>query len=181
VLGRELDTDGLAGLTGRRLSKPVIAALNGDALDGGLEVALACHLVVAEEHVRLGLTQTRRGGMAAHGGLARLAATLPDRVANRMVLTGQTLDAAEAARWGVVNEVVPRGRSLETARALAAEVVASSPRAVTLSLGVLDDVRQGAEAEATTATALDRLLVTSDAAEGFLAQLAGRDPEWRNR
>lgn len=176
-LGVVTPPSGLAGLTRRRMSKPVIAALTGDALGTALEVVLACHLVVAEEHAGLGLSQVLAAKVAASGGITRLHAALPPAIAHRMVLTGRPLSASEAGRWGLVNEVVATGEGLEAARALAAEVLAASPEAVRRSLAV----HTAEDPERVASEGLDALLVTNDAAEAYAATLAGRVPRWRGQ
>lgn len=167
---------GRAGLTARTLTKPVIAALTGDVLGTAFEAALACHLIVAEEQVLLGLPQPLSGIIAADGGLTRLPARLPTVVANRMMLTGQPIRASEAERWGLVNEVVARGGALAAAHRLAGDILASSPEAVRRTLAVA--AADPADARHLAADALDALLVTSDAAEAYTAALAGRPPRW---
>lgn len=180
-LGKVVPPTGLAGLTARELTKPVIAALTGDTLGTAFEAALACTFVVAEEQVRLGLDQVVAAAVAASGGPARLAARLPAVVANRLVLTGRPITATEAERWGLVNEVAPTGGALAAARALAAEVVAVAPLAVRHSLAVLGLARSGDEAGAAALAtdAADWLLVTNDAAEAHLAATTGSTPYWR--
>ncbi|MCW2785962.1 MAG: putative enoyl-CoA hydratase [Marmoricola sp.] len=182
ALDANLPASGLAGLTHRRLTKPVIAALNGNALGGALEIALACHLVVAEEHVELGLPHARMGSIAASGGLVRLPRLVPANVANRMILTGVPISAVEAERWGLVARVVPPGDALKGARELAAEILLGAPGALRSSLevmaaaGSLDD----AAALKLSGDRLERLLISNDAAEAFVAGFEGRPPVWRN-
>lgn len=178
-IGQVVPPTGLAGLTGRRFSKPVIAALAGDALGTACEVVLGCHLVVAEEGSRLGLPQVRAALIPAAGGLARLAQQLPPAVANRMALTGLPVTATEAERWGLVTRVVPRGDVVHAARLLAAEVLASAPLAVARSLELMSRASAGEDTARAAADVLDSLLVTSDAAEAFHAQNEGRTPHWR--
>lgn len=181
-LGQVIPPMGLAGLTGRTLTKPVIAALNGDALGTSFEVVLACQLVVAEEQARLGLTQVTAAKLPAAGGLGRIVERLPAAVANRMALTGRLLSAAEAEHWGLVNEVVPAGGALVAARDLAAEVAGLGPLAVTDALEVLTLERAGETSANEIAIAkLDSLLVTSDAAEAYESGLVGRKPTYRGR
>ncbi len=176
-LGVVVPETGLAGLTARKPTKPVIAAVSGDVLGTAFEVVLACHLVVAEDHVELGLPQVRAGKVPAAGGLSRLVDLLPRAVANRMVLTGRPMSVLEAERWGLVNQVVPAGASLQAARGLAAEVAGGSPEAVQRTLAVLaaDPAAQGRAA----ADALDALLVTNDAAEAYAAAIEGRESRWK--
>ncbi|MGN6781527.1 MAG: acetyl-CoA acetyltransferase, partial [Marmoricola sp.] len=117
--------NGFAGLTSRRsLPKPVIAAVNGYAMGGGLEIALACHLVVADEAATFALSEVQVGLIAGAGGLVRLPRTVPQKLAHEMILTGRRLGAADALAHGLVNRVVPAGTALDGARALAEEVLA---------------------------------------------------------
>src|SRR5262249_5718549 len=99
---------GFAAITRRfDLWKPLIAAVNGFALGGGFEIALACDLIIAAEHARFGLPEPRVGLMAAAGGVHRLPRHVPLKIAMGMMLTGRHITAAEAQRIGIVNEVVP--------------------------------------------------------------------------
>ena len=100
--------NGFAGLTSRvSMPKPVIAAVNGYAMGGGCEIALACHLVVADATARFALSEVRVGLVAGAGGLVRLPRTVPPKVATEMILTGRRLTADEAVAYGLVNRVVP--------------------------------------------------------------------------
>jgi enoyl-CoA hydratase/carnithine racemase len=122
---------GFGGLTSRRdLWKPVIAAVNGVALGGGLELALACDVIVAADHARLGLPEPRVGLMAAAGGVHRLPRHIPLKVAMGLMLTGKPLTAAEALRVGLVNEVVPQAELLRAAERWAKEILECSPLSV---------------------------------------------------
>jgi acetyl-CoA C-acetyltransferase len=177
--------NGLAGLTGRRnLPKPVVAAVNGLATGGGLEIALACHLVVADADATFALDAVRLGLAAESGGLARLPRAVPPRVATEMVLTGRRLTAAEALSHGLVNRVVEAGKALGGARALAEEILAGSPTAVRVSLQVMAET-QGIADPVDAAThpsgAFDELLVSADTTEGVTAFRERRRPVWRNR
>lgn len=175
---------GFGGLTSRRgLHKPVIAAVNGHAFGGGFEIALACHLVVAEEQAQLALTEVKVGLVAAAGGLVRLPRALPPHLAHELILTGRRMDAEEAARWGVVNRVVPTGGALAAARELAAEILTSSPTSVRISLQLMEEARAHAEpvdALDAPTDALDKLLVARDTTEGVLSFAFKQQPQWRN-
>ncbi|MCU1692373.1 MAG: putative enoyl-CoA hydratase [Frankiales bacterium] len=177
--------NGFAGLTSRRdRPKPVIAAVNGYALGGGFEIALACHLVVADETAVFGLPEARTGLIAAAGGLVRLPRALPEKLASELVLTGRRLPAAEAFTHGLVNRVVPAGTALEGARALAEEVLRSSPTSVRLSLAVMQeaagtpDVVDAVEAGG---PAIDELLVSEDMVVGLMAFATKTSPHWTGR
>lgn len=115
---------GFAGLTNRRhMDKPIIAAVNGFAMGGGLEIALACHLIVADAAAQLALSEVKVGLAAAAGGLVRLPRKLPVAVATEMILTGRRMGAAEAEQRGLVNRVAPAGQAVTVARELAAEIL----------------------------------------------------------
>jgi acetyl-CoA C-acetyltransferase len=177
--------NGFAGLTGRpSMPKPVIAAVNGFAMGGGCEIALACHLVVADETARFALSEVRVGLVAGAGGLVRLPRTVPQKLATEMILTGRRLTAAEALASGLVNRVVPAGTSLDGARALAAEILEGSPTSVRVSLRIMEETRGIAdvvEAVNYPSPALDDLMASEDALEGITAFAAKRKPQWRNR
>src|SRR5256884_7707746 len=113
--------------------KPLIAAVNGVALGGGLEIALACDIIVASDNARLGLPEPRVGLMAAAGGVHRLPRHVPLKLAMGLILTGRQIPAAEAARIGLVNEVVPQATLMETAERWAREILECSPFAVQAS------------------------------------------------
>jgi acetyl-CoA C-acetyltransferase len=177
--------NGFAGLTGRAsMPKPVIAAVNGFAMGGGCEIALACHLVVADTTARFALSEVRVGLVASAGGLIRLPRTVPQKLATEMILTGRRLTADEALAYGLVNRVVPAGAALAGARALAAEIAAGSPTSVRVSLRIMEETRgipDVVEAVNYPSAALDDLMASEDALEGVAAFAAKRKPRWRNR
>ncbi len=177
--------NGFAGLTSRPdLPKPVIAAVNGYAMGGGCEIALACHLVVADATAQFALSEVRVGLVAGAGGLIRLPRTVPPKVATEMILTGRRVTAAEALAYGLVNRVVPAGTALDGARALAAEILEGSPTSVRISLQIMAEtsvIPDVAEAVGHQGRALDDLMSTQDAAEGPAAFAAKRRPHWHNR
>lgn len=132
---------GAAGLTARTdLDKPVVAAVAGAAHDAGLEVLLACHLVVAEEGATFAFTQTWKGLVAEHGAHERLAGLVGRRLADDLVLTGRVLDAQEALAAGLVSRVVPRGSALTAARELCERVEGAAPTSVRASLRLSREV-----------------------------------------
>jgi crotonobetainyl-CoA hydratase len=190
--GEAVDADhgpgGFAGLTelwGR--GKPVIAAVNGLALGGGLELALAADLMVLAEHAELALPEVRVGVVADSGGLLRLPRRLPDAVAREMLLTGRRMGADEAVRWGLANRVVPAGSLLESALELASEITAGAPLAVAAIQEVLAataglDVRDAfTRMRSGDLPAYTRMLGSQDAEEGPRAFAEKRSPEWRGR
>ena len=177
--------NGFAGLTSRRdMPKPVIAAVNGFAMGGGTEIALACHLVVADAAAQFALSEVKVGLIAGAGGLIRLPRTIPQKVATEMILTGRRITAAEALGYGLVNRVTDAGQALDGARALAAEILDGSPTSVRLSLQVMAETSGLADViDAVThrSSALDELLTSEDMIEGVSAFAAKRKPQWRNR
>ena len=125
---------GFAGITARfDIYKPIIAAVNGFALGGGFEIALACDIIIAAEHARFGLPEPRVGLMAAAGGVHRLPRHIPLKIAMGMMLTGKHITAAEALRYGIANEVVPLKDLIPTAEKWAAEIMECSPLSVQAS------------------------------------------------
>ena len=175
---------GFGGLTSRfDLWKPVIAAVNGFALGGGLEIALACDIIVAAEHATLGLPEPRVGLMAAAGGVHRLPRMIPQKLAMGMMLTGRHVTAAEGARLGFVNEVVPAKDLMAAAERWAREIIECSPLSVQASkqtaLSCLHLSLE--EAMNTHPEAERRLWASEDAKEGPLAFAQKRKPVWKGR
>lgn len=177
--------NGFAGLTSRRgMNKPVIAAVNGYAMGGGCEIALACHLVVADETAQFALSEVKVGLVAGAGGVVRLPRTIPPTLATEMILTGRRITAAEAAGWGLVNTVTPPGKALEGARALAARILEGSPTSVRISLQLMAEtqgIADTVDAVRRPSPLLDELIASEDAFEGLTAFAQKRAPRWRNR
>ncbi|MCW2606264.1 MAG: Short chain enoyl-CoA hydratase [Frankiales bacterium] len=177
---------GFAGFVRRVTGVPVVAAINGTALGGGTELVLACDLAVAADTASFGLPEVHRGLFAAAGGVLRLPEQLPRKVAMRMVLTGQPVDAQEALRWGLVNEVVPAADVVQAALRLAAQVAAVAPLAVQaskrLALGAVDG-RIPAEDDAWTRNDAEMRAVraSADVVEGISAFVEKRPPVWQGR
>jgi enoyl-CoA hydratase len=163
--------------------KPVVAAVNGYALGGGCELAIACHLRVASEGARFGLPEVQLGLIPGHGGTQRLARIIGMGRALEMVLTGRMVDAEEAHRWGLANVVAPAEKVLETARDLLGQILSKGPLAVQYALEAtlrgsdmaLDD---GLYMEATL---FGMACGTEDMKEGTQAFLEKRKPEFRGR
>jgi acetyl-CoA C-acetyltransferase len=178
-------TNGFAGLTSRaHLPKPVIAAVNGFAMGGGCEIALTCHLVVADTTAVFALSEVQVGLVAGAGGLVRLPRAVPQKLANEMILTGRRLTAEEALQHGLVNRVVAAGTALEGARALAQEILTGSPTSVRVSLQMMAETEGIADtvvAVTQPSSALDDLMVSEDMLEGLTAFAAKRPPRWKNR
>ena len=173
---------GFAGFVQHFTSKPVIAAVNGFALGGGAELALACDLVVADEDASFGFPEVRRGLFAAGGGVIRLAQLIPQRFALEMLLTGQPIGAARALEWGLINRIAPAGTSVAVARELAAGIAANAPLAVQASKRLVHATRNANSwgSEAWSKSEAERALIFSsrDALEGARAFAEDRVPVW---
>jgi enoyl-CoA hydratase/carnithine racemase len=166
-----------------RLPMPTIAAIEGNALGGGLELALACDLRIASEQARLGLPEVRLAVTPGAGGTQRLPRVVGPARARELILTGSILSAEEAARIGLVNRVVPSGQALAAADAIANEIAARGPLAVREAKRLIDlatetDIDTGLAAEL---DASDRVFASEDMREGAAAFFAKRDPEYRGR
>jgi acetyl-CoA C-acetyltransferase len=175
--------NGFGGLTNRRLTKPVIAAVEGYAMGGGFEIALACHLIVASRSATFALSEVKVGLIAGAGGLIRLPRAIPPKVANELILTGARIDAEHARELGVVNRVAPEGRALEAARELAHEILASSPTSVRLSLELMaqtEGIGDTVDAVQAPMDVVDELMTSADAIEGMTAFALKRAPLWKN-
>jgi enoyl-CoA hydratase/carnithine racemase len=177
---------GFAGITKRfDLWKPVIAAVNGLCLGGGVEIVAACDLAIASEHAEFALSEPLVGLAALGGGaLQRLARQLPMKEAMWLVLTGKRIDAQEARRIGLVNEVAPRGQALERARTLARDLLACAPLALEASKQVMLQSIAEPDLEAAMRKrypAAERMLASEDAREGPRAFAEKRKPVWQGR
>jgi len=173
---------GFAGITARDITKPLVAAVNGHAVGGGLEIALACDLIVAAEGARLGLPEVAHGVFAAGGGVLRLARAVPERIAREMLLTGRLLEAAEAHAWGLVAAVVEPSRVVDEAMRLALEIARHAPLAVQATRRVLALAPAGDPLDARTAALVDaeasRVFASADAIEGITAFVERRPPRF---
>lgn len=160
-----------------------IAAINGYAMGGGLECALACDLRVAEEHAVMGLPEASVGLLPCGGGTQWLAWTVGESWAKRMVLLGERVDAATGQQIGLVDQVVPRGQGLERALEMAEAVTKQSPSAVRACKRLIQGARSASprEMQAAEREAFVDLFDTEDQREGVAAFLGKRAPQWRNR
>ncbi|MEY4008197.1 MAG: hypothetical protein RLZZ467_1264 [Gemmatimonadota bacterium] len=164
-----------------RFAKPVIAAVNGFALGGGCELALACHLRVASTHAKFGLPEVKLGLIPGYGGTQRLPRLIGQGRALQLILTGEAIDAETAHRIGLANDVVAGDMLLEAARSLAKMMVAQGPLALAHAITA---VTAGADlpldaALALEATHFDAVGRTEDMREGTAAFLAKRAPAFR--
>ncbi|MCK8784756.1 enoyl-CoA hydratase-related protein [Roseomonas sp. NAR14] len=177
------ETGGFAGFVRAPRAKPWIAAAQGHALAGGLELLLACDMAVAADSATFGLPEVKRSLVAAAGGVFRLPRALPRAVALRMIATGEPLAAAEAERHGLLNRVVPAGEVLAAALDLARRIVANAPIAVRESLAI---ARRAGELDDETLWRLSReasarIRETEDFREGPRAFVEKRAPRWVGR
>ena len=180
---------GFAGYVQHFIDKPTIAAVNGTALGGGTEIALASDLVVACQSATFGLPEVKRGLVAAAGGAFRIVEQLPRKVGMRLLLTGEPITADEAAKWGLINEVVPDGgeiRALPAALELAERISVNAPLAVQASKRVAYGAAGGRiAAEETKWAQLVRetieVVKSEDAREGPRAFAEKRQPVWQAR
>ncbi len=166
-----------------RLPMPTIAAIEGNALGGGLELALCCDLRVASESSRLGLPEVRLAVTPGAGGTQRLPRVVGPARAKELILTGRVLTAEEAERIGLVSRVVPTGQALAAANEIAAEIAARGPIAVREAKKLIDlatevDLATGLAAEL---DASDRVFATDDMVEGAESFFAKREPQYRGR
>jgi enoyl-CoA hydratase len=165
------------------LPMPTIAAIEGNALGGGLELALCCDIRIASSRARLGLPEVRLAVTPGSGGTQRLPRIVGPARAKELILTGRILTADEAARIGLVNEVVPAGEARARADMLAAEIAGRGPLAVREAKRLIDSAWETGLAAGLAAEldASERLFASEDMLEGARAFFEKRDPEYRGR
>ncbi|HLH65859.1 MAG TPA: crotonase/enoyl-CoA hydratase family protein [Solirubrobacteraceae bacterium] len=174
---------GFAGIVRRPPEKPLIAAVEGFAVAGGLEVALACDLIVASRGARLGIPEVKRSLVASGGALLRLPRSLPRNVAMEMALTGDPIDAERAHALGLVNRLVEPGEALQASLELAGAIAQNGPLALRATKRILTESPDWPDSEF-----FDRqeaiagpVFASEDAREGSLAFAEKRAPVWRGR
>ncbi|WP_109526701.1 enoyl-CoA hydratase-related protein [Nocardia aurea] len=177
---------GFGGICEHPIDKPVVAAVNGHAIGGGAEIAMACDLVVAVESAEFSLPEVRNGYIASGGGVVWLSRWVPRTVAMEILLLGRRFSATQAEKWGLVNRVVPDGQALATAIELAQAIATNAPLAVRankrLVAGLVDSRFVNAEDDwARCHAEHQRIHQTEDAKEGPRAFVEKRAPVWKGR
>lgn len=177
----ELPGRGFAGLTERAPAKPLIAAVEGFALAGGCELALACDLIVAGRGASFGLPEVARGLVAGSGGLVRLAERMPRGIALEYALTGERFSAEQAERWGLVNRLAAPGEALAEATALAEAIARNAPLSVAMSKRIMCEAPDWSRDEVweRQRPLADSVINSEDAQEGARAFAEKREPVWR--
>jgi enoyl-CoA hydratase/carnithine racemase len=183
--GGELYTKdgGFAGITKRERTKPIVAAVDGPALAGGTEIALACDLIVASTTATFGIPEVKRCLVAAAGGLFRLPRKIPFNIAMELALTGDPIDAARAYHFGLVNQLVEPGQALAAAKDLARRIEANAPVAVRESRRVI--LAAMTEDEETgwrlSSEGMAKAMGSADNKEGLMAFIEKRPPVWTGK
>jgi enoyl-CoA hydratase len=174
---------GFAGIVQRPPVKPLIAAIEGFAVAGGLEIALACDLIVASGGARLGIPEVKRSLIAAGGALLRLPRSLPRNVAMELALTGETIDAERAYELGLVNRLAAPGDALSVALDLAETIAANGPLALTGTKRIMVESPDWSDSEFFQRQEEIRgpVFSSEDAREGAIAFSEKRAPVWKGR
>ncbi|WP_454597321.1 crotonase/enoyl-CoA hydratase family protein [Qipengyuania sp. SM2507] len=173
---------GFGGITQQGPSKPLIAAVEGYALAGGMELMISCDLVVANKDAKFGIPEAKRGLAAAAGGLMKLPDLIPPKIAMELALTGDFIDATRAYELGLVNRVV-EGSALDAAKELAARINENGPLAVRVSKQIVDQSRGWSLEERwdEQAKLLPKVFMSEDAREGAAAFAEKRKPNWKGK
>ncbi len=173
---------GFGGLSEWTPKKPIIAAVDGYALAGGMELALSCDLIVASAGAKFGIPEAKRGLAAAAGGLIKLPRQIPPRIAMELALTGDFITAQRAYELGFINHIT-EGPSIEGAKALAARIAENGPLALIASKGIVRDSHEWTEAEMwdKQQAYITPVFTSSDAREGASAFAEKRKPNWQGK
>ena len=174
---------GFGGITARLCSKPLIAAVNGSAAGGGMEIAMSCDIVVANERAKFGFTEVGLGIIASTGGLVRMAKDVNRKVAMELLLTGRRIKASQAVEYGMINYAVPAEEVMPKALELAEEILVNAPLALKWSKYLVHAATQMAEEDAMRyCDAAYRFLEkTEDGIEGPKSFVEKRAPKWIGR
>ncbi|WP_304235817.1 enoyl-CoA hydratase-related protein [Jiulongibacter sediminis] len=175
------DQYGFAGFVYAKRNKPWIAAVNGFALAGGMELCLACDLILASAGSKFGLPEVTRGLIAGAGGLFRLPKVLPSRIATELILTGRQLTAEEALSFGMINKLTSKEELIEEAIKLAKTIASNSPNSIKESLSFMRNAEGKTEDELIPVSdeLFKAIQLTDDAKEGTLAFVEKRAPVWK--
>jgi enoyl-CoA hydratase len=174
---------GFAGITQRPAQKPLIAAVEGFALAGGLEIALACDVVVAARGARLGIPEVKRSLVAAAGALLRLPRALPRNIAMELALTGDPIEAERGYELGLVNRLAEPGGALAAALELAGAIAANGPLALAATKRIMTEAVDWPDSEffARQSEIVGPVMTSEDAREGATAFAEKRAPVWKGR
>ncbi len=181
--GEPTERGGIVGLINRKRSKPLVAAVEGLALGGGVELILCCDVVIASSTAEFGFPEVKRGLFPDFGGAFRISRFLPTNIGRELLLTGSNLTAERAERLGFVNAVVAPGQALSSALAFAERICENPPIAVREALAIFNTEVNGDESESWKRTndAQARILQTEDFKEGVSAFFEKRVPKWTGR
>ncbi|MFA5630657.1 MAG: enoyl-CoA hydratase-related protein [Porticoccaceae bacterium] len=182
---KPMPATGGAGLTSRsHRPKPIIAAVNGHCLGGGLEITMACDLVIAAENACFGVPEPLVGAVALGGGIARMCRKIPYTVAMGLALTGDKISAQEAYRIGLINELAAEGEAVTVARKWAEKILRCAPLAVAKTKEICDRALEGETLEESIAfeeASRPHIMGSADFAEGMKAFMEKRKPNWQGK
>ena len=178
--GEPTPRGGIVGLISRVRTKPLIAAVEGFALGGGMELVLCCDIVIAANNARFGLPEVKRGLMPDFGGAFRVGRMLPPNIAREMLLTATDLSAERAERLGFVNQLTEPGEALDAAVAMAATICQNSPLGTRAALKLSEAAIRGDESALweLSHSEHEKLMASADVVEGVSAFFERRTPTW---